>query len=409
MNMNPQPPQWDDVGVIALVPDRWSSVWMDRHHVLARLARYFHVVWMYQPGWRKCLSISYQRPPAAYMATPGNMHQYEPAFWLPALGRPRWLGRWTARRRFKQVSDLLRAQGCRKIVLYLWGLEFADALEMMPHDMSIYNVSDEYSFSSIERAVSPKERRLLESVDQVFIISPALLEKKGHFNPHTDFLPAGVDYWRYATPKPEPQDMRSIPHPRIGYLGHLKRMLDWPLLLELSAAHPQWSFVFVGPKSRHPQIDEALAEMSRRPNVYFLGGKPAEQLGEYIQHFDVCTMPYLVDDYTKYIYPGKMHEYLASGKPVVSAPVHSVLEFKDVISLASTPEEWSTAIEQALSEKENTDDRRAARQKAALPYDWAGLVDKVALTIATHLGLEIPDACTPDPVGDSPVSSGPAK
>ena len=95
--------------------------------------------------------------------------------------------------------------------------------------------------------------------------------------------------------------------------------------------------------------------MSRRPNVHFLGGRPAERLGEYIQHFDVCTMPYVVDDYTKYIYPGKMHEYLASGNPVVSAPVRSVQEFKGVIEVAGDAEEWSKAIERSLTEQENTE------------------------------------------------------
>lgn len=383
---------------------------MDRHHVLTRLASYFHVVWMYQPGWRKCLSAAYQRPLAVDAAKPANMHEYNPGFWLPRLWHPSWLGRWTARRRFKQVCDRLRAQGCTKIVLYLWGLEFADALDQVPHDLSIYNVSDEYSFSSTEVVVSHEERSLLEEVGQVFIISPALMKKKGHFNPNTEFMPAGVDFWRYATPAPEPEDMQPIPHPRIGYLGHLKRRLDWPLLLEVSRKHEKWSFVFVGPKSPHPDIDDALAEMSRRPNVYFLGGKAADRLGEYIQHFDVCTMPYVVDDYTKYIYPGKMHEYLASGNPVVSAPVQSVLEFQDVISLASTSEEWSFAIEQALSDSENTNERRAARQRVAQRYDWAGLVDQVALTIARRLELPIPD--TPgsvETVSDTAVSGRPDK
>lgn len=318
------------------------------------------------------------------------MQVYEPAPWLPRLGRPSWLSRLTAKQRFRQVYDMLRARGCTKIVLYLWGLEFADALEL-PHDLSLYNVSDEYSFSSTEIAVSPEERSLLESVGQVFMISPALMEKKGHFNRHTDFLPAGVDYWKYAAPRPEPEEMRQIPHPRVGYVGHLKRMLDWSLLLELSARHPQWSFVFVGPKSPHPEIDAAYNEMSRRPNVHFLGGRPAERLGEYIQHFDVCTMPYVVDDYTKYIYPGKMHEYLASGNPVVSAPVRSVQEFKGVIEVAGDAEEWSKAIERSLTEQENTDNRRASRQAVARQYDWDGLVGKVAAIIAKRLDLPAPD------------------
>jgi glycosyltransferase involved in cell wall biosynthesis len=362
---------------------------MDRHHVLTRLANYFQVVWMHQPGWRQSMrkvrSLS-----AASLPPSGALQIYEPAFWLPRLGRPGWLARFTQQRRFNQVVDRLRAQGCTKIVLYLWELDFAESLVEVQHDLSVYNVSDEYSFSSKEVAVSGRERRLLESAGQVFIISPALMKKKGHFNPHTDFIPAGVDYWRYATPRPEPEDMAAIPHPRIGYLGHLKSRLDWPLLLELSARHPQWSFVFVGPKSPHRQIDAALEEMSRRPNVFFLGGRPAERLGEYIQHFDVCTMPYVVDDYTKYIYPGKMHEYLASGRPVVSTPINSVEEFRNVIAIATGHEQWSNAIEHALSEEENAPARCAERQRAASEYDWDPLVEKIARTIAERLGMQPP-------------------
>ncbi|HYM06175.1 MAG TPA: hypothetical protein VEU11_06405, partial [Terriglobales bacterium] len=113
-----------------------------------------------------------------------------------------------------------------------------------------------------------------------------------------------------------------------------------------------------------------------------------EKLGEYIQHFDVCTMPYVVDDYTKYIYPGKMHEYLASGRPVVSTPIQSVEEFRNVINIASGSQEWSNALEFSLSEEENAPARRAERQRAAREYDWDPLVEKIARNIAGRLGLE---------------------
>ena len=128
--------------------------------------------------------------------------------------------------------------------------------------------------------------------------------------------------------------------------------------------------------------------MSRRSNVYFLGGRPAEKLGEYIQHFDVCTMPYVVDDYTKYIYPGKMHEYLASGRPVVSSAIHSVEEFRNVINIATGHQEWSNALEFALSEEENMPARRAERQRVAREYDWDPLVEKIACTIAARVGIQ---------------------
>lgn len=377
---------------------------MDRHYLMDRLAKYFHVVWMYQPGWRECLpgirsngnvsdSLSASRR--------GSLHVYRPEYWLPRLGRPAWLANFTLRRRLKHAGDMLRAQGCTKVVLYVWRPEFADALEQMPHDFSVYHVNDEYTFSTTEVAVPLQERQLLESVDQVILTSPALMEKRGAFNRNTEFVPMGVDYRLYATPTPEPEDLRSIPHPRIGYVGYLKAQLDWPLLLELSALHTEWSFVFVGPKRPHPQIDKSIEQMSRRPNVHFLGSKPTEQLGGYAQHFDASIMPYRLDDYTKYVYPLKLHEYLATGRPVISSRMYSVEEFGPVVAIADTREEWSNAIKRGLSERENSPERRAQRQAVALRYDWDTLVQKIVCPIAARFDLHVPEVAA---VSDSRAS-----
>jgi glycosyltransferase involved in cell wall biosynthesis len=259
-------------------------------------------------------------------------------------------------------------------------------------------VNDEYSFTTTEVAVPPRERRLLESVNQVILTSPALMEKRGGFNPNTEFVPMGVDYRLYATPAAEPEDLRSISHPRIGYVGYLKSQLDWPLLLDLSARHPEWSFVFVGPKRPHPQIDKAIDQLSGRPNVYFLGGKPTEQLGGYAQHFDVCIMPYVLDDYTKYVYPLKLHEYLATGQPVVSSRMYSVEGFDRVVAIADTPGQWSDLIRHSLSEGELSPERRAQRQAVAREFDWDTLVQKIAQPIAAQFDMKIPDIA---PISDS--------
>jgi glycosyltransferase involved in cell wall biosynthesis len=382
-------PVWSDVGVIALVPDDWGPQWQPRHQVLSRLAAYFHIAWMNPPHrWRDCFSPNLGRKDAKDCTpTPAGFEVYRPEPWLPILGRPAWLAHFTSGQRLKRVAARLRACGCTKLVLYIWRPEFAGAIEEIQHDLSVYHIDDEYSFSSIEKEISPLERRLLESVGQVFIHSPALFRKKGGVNPNTEFVPNGVDYKLYATPVPEPEDLRNIPHPRIGYVGRIKNVMDWNLLLELSATHAQWSFVFVGPKAPHPEIDGVLEVMSRRPNVHFLGGKPTQGLGGYPQHFDVCTMPYVLDDYTKYIYPLKMHEYLASGKPVVSAPICSVQEFSHVVGIARNHEEWSSLIGYALAGEENAPARLTMRQQVALEHDWEVLVAKIAGTITHRLGL----------------------
>jgi glycosyltransferase involved in cell wall biosynthesis len=400
-------PVWNDVGIIALVPDEWDPQWQTRHQVMSRLARYFHVVWVNQPHrWWDCFSVltSRRRLGADNPAAPANFEVYRPEFWLPLLGRPARLAAFTSRQRLARARARLRAQGCTRMALYVFRPDFGSVLEHIQHDLSIYHIDDEYSFSTTETGISPAERNLLEAAGQVFIHSPAMLRKKGHLNPHTEFVPNGVDFKLYATPVPEPEDLREIPHPRIGYVGTMKRMVDWELLLELSADRPQWSFVFIGPKAPHPAIDDLLHKMRERPNVHFLDAKPTDRLGSYLQHFDVCTMPYRVDNYTKYIYPLKMHEYLASGKPVVSAPISSVEEFGDVITLAKTREEWLRAIDHALSSEENAPRRRAERQEVAGEYDWDVIADRIAGTIARHLGIEAQKSIELSSIGNQAIS-----
>src|SRR5208283_729816 len=165
---------------------------------------------------------------------------------------------------------------------------------------------------------------LIRTVDQVFVHSPAMMERKGALNLETQFAPNGVDYRKYSTTTLEAAELQSVPKPRIGYTGNLKGVLDWRLLLELSRMHSEWSFVFVGRMLPQLEVMEVREELSHRPNIYLLGPRPSELIPSYVQHFDVCIMPYKVDDYTKYIYPLKLHEYLASGNPVVGSPIPSL-------------------------------------------------------------------------------------
>jgi glycosyltransferase involved in cell wall biosynthesis len=323
---------------------------------------------------------------------PAGFQVYRTGPWSPDVGRPAWLRRWLSRRRLQQAHRLLRDRGCSKIVLYLWRPEFSDSLTLVDHQLSCYHIDDEYSFSPLERELDATEVQLTRTVDQVFIHSPAMMERKGKLNPNTQFVPNGVDYEKYATPTAEPAELHSIPKPRIGYTGNLKRMLDWRLLLELSTMHPEWSFVLVGRMQPHLEVREVQVELSRCQNIYLIGPQPSESIPSFVQHLDVCIMPYMLDGYTKYIYPLKLHEYLASGNPVVGSPIPALQAFRDVVLLANGSQEWSGMLTRALSPQENTSERRIARQQVAARYDWDLLVEELARTLARRLGLESPDA-----------------
>lgn len=382
-------PYFADVGVIAIVPDEWGGPWQPRHQILTRLAAYFHVVWV-DPAmpWREAWlprQVAYQDVNGKEAALPG-FTIYRPERWLPVLYRPLFLGHFTAQERLRRASRMLHQQGCQRIILYVWRPEHEAVLDLFEADLECYHVDDEYSFSDIEQPISECERRLISRVDQVFIHSPGLTEKKGNLNPHTEFIPNGVDYDAYVRPRREPADLAQVPRPRIGYVGLIKKQLDWALLNALAQRHSDWSFVFVGPYWQLGNRAALIENMTQYSNVYFLGRKPVEALPAYTQHLDVCTLCYEINDYTKFIYPLKLHEYLASGRPVVGTPIHSLQGFDHIIKLARSADEWSTALAEALLPKAYDASRIEERRRVAHLYDWKILVNRVARTLCERLG-----------------------
>ena len=380
-----------EIGIVTLVPLDWHAPWSTQQYLMNRLARYFPSVWVNPSlGWRELLARMSHSIPDRSRAQPDPVeaimiHDWK---WLPKLYRPRAVAELFDQLRLAGAARRLRQRGCRRIVLYLWRPQFAPALDLMRHDIRCYHIDDEYTFSLTEKPTPASEERLIRRVDQVIIHSPGLLQKKGHLNPRTMFVPNGVNYSEYATPRPEPMDMRGIPHPRVGYTGRIKLQMDFPLLVELARRHSSWSFVFIGPRGNVTGDESQLAKLVQLPNVYMLGERSVADLPAYVQHFDAGMLCYDVNDYTKYIYPLKLHEYLAAGRPVVGSPIRTLQDFTHVIRLASTPDEWSRELAAALEPSALSIENVRARQDVALRFDWGRHATAIARTICEKLGVD---------------------
>jgi hypothetical protein len=188
------------VGIIAVVDRAWSDRWQAEANLLTRLAKRYPTVWVDPPHhWRaswarlKSGEPQFRQPDAA-----GDLCVYTPPPWLPSTFRPAGLRRLVLGLRLHTVRSRLKAAGCDRIVLYIWRPKYADALDVVKHDASVYHIVDEYSFSEMDPPTTAREDRLLRSVDQVIVHSPALLEKKGDANPNTALVPNGVDYDWFA-------------------------------------------------------------------------------------------------------------------------------------------------------------------------------------------------------------------
>ena len=378
------------VGVIALVPDPWDSILMPRQQILTRLARHFDVIWVDPPKdwrehWTKAGSSLFERQEFREVArgftvmTPGRMR---PRFYSPAR-----LRRFISSRLLADARRYLQRRGATFIVLHLWRYQFAESLDLVPHNMSCYHIDDEYSFSDVDLPNDPREVHLIRRADQVIVHSARLLEKKSGINPHTALLSNGVDYTAFATCQAAPPDLAAVPRPRVGYVGVIKKQLDLALLSRVASARPDWSVVLVGPIGNVSGKEQALADLRALPNVHFLGAKPIDALPAYVQQMDVCLMCYEVNDYTKYIYPLKLHEYLAAGRPSVASPIDAVLEHTDVVTIARSDEEWLSSIANALAPSASADAEVARRRARARQYDWDVLAQNVTDLIHKRLSL----------------------
>jgi len=367
----------DQIGIICACPEGFESTWMPRHQVMTRLAKRFWTIWL-EPAhnWRQ-LPGNISWPKSAQEPGYDRFLRYYPGF-LPVIFRPRWLGSFVETLRLRHAARELRKRGCSKIFLYIWRPQFAHYAKLVSFDRCIYHIDDEYTFSDSEADIPPIERQLILHADHVIIHSPALLEKKGDINPATTLVPNGVDYELFSATRAEPDDLRSIPVPRAGYVGVVKKQLDLALLTSLARRRHNVSFVLVGPRGTLGSDEATLDKLVAMPNVHELGNKNPGELGAYMQHMDVLLMCYKNNDYTKYIYPLKLHEYLATGRPAIATPIRTVQNFSNVVMLANSEDEWLSSLDNALSSKERHPSRVDERKSTAKDFDWDLLVDKIS-------------------------------
>jgi glycosyltransferase involved in cell wall biosynthesis len=145
--------------------------------------------------------------------------------------------------------------------------------------------------------------------------------------------------------------------------------MDFDLLKTLSTERPSWSIVILGlvQTSAQEQVMEIMRDSSFK-NIYFLGYKGYDELPLYLKHFDVSIIPYKLNRSTITMYPKKVHEILAVGKPIVSSGMPELRSLREVISIATSPREFVEMVEAEL--KNDSWERQKRRIEIAKEHSW---------------------------------------
>jgi len=216
---------------------------------------------------------------------------------------------------------------------------------------TVYDCMDELAnFKFAPPELTILERELMAAADVVFTGGYSLWEAKRDRHANIHPFPSSVDRAHFAKARvgrDEPADQAAIPWPRLGFYGVVDERMDLDLIAALADARPDWSVVIVGPVVK---IDPA--DLPKRPNLHYLGGKTYAELPHYLGGWDVALMPFAINESTRFISPTKTPEYLAGGRPVVSTPIVDVARHYgelEGVKIAATPEAFVAACDEALA------------------------------------------------------------
>jgi len=305
------------------------------------------------------------------------------------LPQKRWHdGQWVDQERRRLVKSALAgplgAQFERPVQWFYDPMAVTSFAGHMDERAIVFDCMDELTkFRYAQPELVRRERELLAVADVVFAGGPKIGDAKRAFNPNCYCYGCGVDvdhFGRAADPETVvPSEVARLSKPVLGFFGVVDERMDYELVSALAEAHPEWNLVLIGP---HAKVDPA--SFPRRENIHFLGGRDYGLLPSYVKKFDVCLMPFAINEATAYINPTKALEYMAAGRPIVSTAIEDVVaQFSKVVKIARSHEEFITLCEQAVSQP----DQAAIRRGLALARrnSWESIVRKLEGHIAEVL------------------------
>ena len=214
---------------------------------------------------------------------------------------------------------------------------------------TVYDCMDELAqFRFAPPELTQREQFLMSRADVVFTGGRQLYESKSRRHTNVHFFGCGVDADHFARASrshtPIAEEVRELPHPILGYVGVVDERLDYGLIEYLAHRFATGSIVLVGPTAK---VDRS--ELPQRRNIHWLGQQPYSRLPEYVKGFDICLMPFALNEATQYINPTKTLEYMAAARPIVSTAVPDVVRnFAPVVRVAHTVPGFADAVSAAL-------------------------------------------------------------
>jgi UDP-galactopyranose mutase len=357
---------------------RWDFVYQRPQHLMTRLANYYRVFFFEEPVHdsgtphlrikKPASNITVCTPHTPFGTT--GFHDQQLSVLQSLLDR------------------LMSERQIRDPIAWLYTPMALPLVRGLEPRTIVYDCMDELAaFKNAPRQLLQREHALLKTADLVFTGGPSLYRAKQSRHHSVHCFPSSVDRRHFASARQTDVEIgaqRSLPRPRLGFVGVIDERLDIGLIDRIALAHPEWQLIMVGPIVK---IDPDT--LPRHSNIHYFGHQDYADLPRFLAGWDVCLLPFALNDATRFISPTKTLEYMAAEKPIVSTPVEDVMTpYGHIIGIGSA-DRFIKLCEQALLEiPEQRSRRRTLMRTVVDGTSW----DRTASDMRKLIEMSAPPA-----------------
>ncbi|MFC1676102.1 glycosyltransferase [Planctomycetota bacterium] len=273
-------------------------------------------------------------------------------------------------------------------ILWAENVRCAEVIRKFSWPLVIYHVSDRFEecpYTQNREMLSKREEHVAKNSNLLICVSKELYQSKLKYrdrNSNVYYLPHGVEFSLFNQAA---QKQRSFPGLRTvagaiaGYFGTLTEQNDIELLEYCVENLPDVTFVFAGEITAGD-----YSKLKAMQNTIFLGRVAYEQIPLLCASFDVCLLPWKMNNWIYSCNPLKLFEYMAAGKPIVSVPIKEIVNnYSDIVSVTCNKKKFSQAIKWELAN--DTKERKEKRIAIAQTNSWENHAKKLGAMTDTAL------------------------
>lgn len=327
---------------------------------------------------------------ASFSVLPNGIKQWPVQDLLPqkVFRFGRYVDRFYKKKIERFLSYLKQFQEQYKLILWYTFPGFPMLADLFNWDRVIYDCSDLWAspisgsqnvLSTFrEKVISSAEDRIVKKAETIFCTSDYLRDrivaKLGSSNAgHVHTFENGVEFDLFAAQVQKvdgvlPADFAGTV---LGFIGGIKPKLDLALIKKAARQKRDWLFLFVGPDGTG--MNHEFQQLLNEPNVLWTGSVPPLEVPQYMNLIDIGVMPYKPSPYNQAVFPLKLFEFLAAGKPAVGVHLPSTKKYAEHAVYAHIETTGADDFIRACEELQYEENHQDRRRRLAKTKDWDDL------------------------------------